>query len=186
MQLSLADAARLLGQSERQVRYLIQTGRLAALKVAGRWVIERDALPLTEGQGRARERRAADLVDAVQEALGPHLRPDGRRSFSVREMLAFQSAVGPWRATRDLLGTEHAATLELETAAIRISQGCHRFHHRDKSGAFRDARELAATAVARLYLDGRPGAEEIGASVEERLLPQLSGLLRRAERREGP
>ncbi len=50
MKLSLSEAARLLNQSERQVRYLIRQGKLRARKADGRWIIRREDLPLSEGQ----------------------------------------------------------------------------------------------------------------------------------------
>lgn len=74
VKLSLADAAALLGKSRRQVRYMIQQGRLPARKVAGRWVIEREELPLSRGQERAVARKAAALAQAVDAALAPAMR----------------------------------------------------------------------------------------------------------------
>jgi excisionase family DNA binding protein len=44
--LSLAEAATVLGKSERQVRYMINNGRLKAVKIGGSWVVESSDLPL--------------------------------------------------------------------------------------------------------------------------------------------
>ena len=49
MQLTLEQAATSLGKSKRQVLYMIQNGRLPAQKLAGRWWIESQHLPLSEG-----------------------------------------------------------------------------------------------------------------------------------------
>ncbi len=57
MQLSLVDAATRLGLSLRQVWYLINTGRLPAAEVGGRWVIEDSSLPASP----AREQRRQEL-----------------------------------------------------------------------------------------------------------------------------
>ncbi len=40
MKLSLAETATVLGKSQRQVRYMIQNGKLEAAKRGGRWQIE--------------------------------------------------------------------------------------------------------------------------------------------------
>jgi hypothetical protein len=48
--------------TERQVRYMIKTGRLAATKVADRWLISEDALP---GGGVHPAKRAAH-AEALQ------------------------------------------------------------------------------------------------------------------------
>ena len=53
MQLTIDQAAIRLGKTARQVRYLIQSERLPARKVGGRWVIESENLPLSEGQEKA-------------------------------------------------------------------------------------------------------------------------------------
>ena len=69
MQLSLDQTAVVLGKSVRQVRYMIQQGRLAATKVNGRWVVERSALPRQGGQKEAKKRRQRALRVAVDSAL---------------------------------------------------------------------------------------------------------------------
>ena len=50
MQLTLDQAATRLGKTARQIRYLIQSERLSAKKVGGRWVIESKDFPLSEGR----------------------------------------------------------------------------------------------------------------------------------------
>ena len=44
MDLSLAEASEKLGKTQRQLRYLIQKGELAAKKENGRWLIPEVAL----------------------------------------------------------------------------------------------------------------------------------------------
>jgi hypothetical protein len=46
MLLSLPEAARRLGKSERQVRYLIRNGQVPAQKTGGRWMVDSESLPL--------------------------------------------------------------------------------------------------------------------------------------------
>jgi len=69
MYLSLQQAADRLGKSARQVRYLIQTGRLKADKVGGRWMVSAQELPLSDGQRAAIDRRERQLHAAVEEGL---------------------------------------------------------------------------------------------------------------------
>lgn len=44
MEISIKDAAELIGKSERTVRHMAQTGRLPARRVGARWLIDRDDL----------------------------------------------------------------------------------------------------------------------------------------------
>lgn len=56
--LTLAEAAAWLGQSERQVRYLIQQGKLQATKLGRRWMISKEAV---RSAPRIQRREAAKL-----------------------------------------------------------------------------------------------------------------------------
>ncbi len=86
MQLTLEQTATSLGKSKRQVLYMIQTGRLAAQKVAGRWSIESDRLPRSEAQQRTDERKQRQLRAAVEEALAlpPESQPSRQSLVSCR------------------------------------------------------------------------------------------------------
>ena len=44
MEISIKDAAELLGKSERTVRHMAQSGRLPARRVGSRWLIDREEL----------------------------------------------------------------------------------------------------------------------------------------------
>jgi hypothetical protein len=184
--LSLAEAARMLGSSERQLRYMIKTGRVKAKKHEGRWLIDSSKLPMSEGQLRMREQKAAELAQTVHEALGPHLKPPGRKLYSVRDVLAFGHVLTASRTAREKLGESNAAADALERAAVSLACGCHRFHPREKTDGFRDAREQVCAAVARLYLAGGAAAEELALGLERDVLPLLAGLLRRLERKDRP
>ena len=183
MQISLVEAARMLGRSERQVRYLIKNGQIRAHKVAGRWLIDNDDLPLTDGQKEAHVRKAAEVSEVVHEALASHTKAPGQKHFSVRTMKTFDHAVEACRQASALLGDEHPATRALESALVKIAQGCHRFHQREKVDGFRIAREHVSEAVARLFLLRTDEADALGTKVEGELLPGLAGLLRRSEKR---
>ena len=69
MQLTIDEAAARLGKSARQIRYLIQNDGLPAKKIAGRWVIQADDLPLSEPQREAVGRQERALRGAVERGL---------------------------------------------------------------------------------------------------------------------
>src|SRR5580700_2189180 len=161
VKLTLAEAAQLLGKSPRQIRYLQKSGELKGIKVEGRWMFDAAALPVAPGRQEAKQRKAAELGRAVEEALGPHLKPPGRKGYSVADLGAFRTGVAQGQAATTRLGPDHAAAAALRASIVALAQGCHRFHQRDKTMAFQLAREHAAEAVAHLYLDGSEAAQEI-------------------------
>ena len=182
MDLSLTDAARALGKTPRQVRYMLKTGALAGHKADnGRWVIRDQDLPLSEGQRRARARKAGELDRAVQQALGPHLDSRARGSFSMADMAAFHAGVPLYRTALSTLNAEHPALSALRQAIVAVGRGCHRFHAREKYQAYCESRELAATAVALLLLDDATEAHPIAKDIEQNVLPAIVGLIRRYE-----
>ena len=65
--LSLSDAARVLSKTPRQVRTMIKQGELASHKSPnGRWVVDSEALPLSQGQLDARARKVGALRGETQ------------------------------------------------------------------------------------------------------------------------
>ena len=50
MELTVREAAALMGRSARPVRAQVARGELPGVKRGGRWLIPRKALPLTEAQ----------------------------------------------------------------------------------------------------------------------------------------
>ena len=99
MQLTLEQTATRLGKSRRQIMYMIQQGRLEAKKVAGRWCVESDTLPLNAPQQRSYERKQRQFRSAVEEALD--LEPEEARParYSVRDLKAFQITLPLYRQT---------------------------------------------------------------------------------------
>ncbi|MEZ4449436.1 MAG: helix-turn-helix domain-containing protein [Nannocystaceae bacterium] len=63
MELSIKEAAEVLGKSERTVRHMAQTGRLPARRIGSRWVISRDDLDRRGAEGDT------DDVDLDDEAV---------------------------------------------------------------------------------------------------------------------
>ena len=180
MQLSLKEAAARLGQSERQVRYLVKRGQLKASKIAGRWVIDEADLPVTPESQKRRQTRARALGAAVDEALAPHI--SAGRAYSVLGVRAFVEAVDIYRSI-DAHSGEGPARECMEACVLALSRGAHAFHQREKAEAWQGARSAAAEAVAWLYLQEGDETSALGGRIEEKVLPAIGGLLRRQERR---
>jgi hypothetical protein len=182
MKLSLTDASALLDKTPRQVRYLIGQGQLGAQKVNGRWVIDSESLPLSEHQILARRRKAEQLRDTVEAALGPHTR-SARLKYSVRQLAAFSAGTPIYHSLVAALGEPHQAAISIQQCLISISQGCHRYHEADKLEAYRQSREQASRAVALLLLIAEPDMPALAEEIETELIPAISGLIRRCERK---
>ena len=184
MKLSLRAAAELLGKSQRQLRYMIQEGRLKATKDGGRWVIDRDDLPLPAEKVMRGLRDAAAVKATLESALGVTDAPEGaKRRYSVTDLRAFQANRELVAEARAKLGTDAAVARQLAEAAAMITCGCHTFHKRDKVGYLQRAREHTCYALTTLLLSEDEAAPELAAAIEGTLLPALGGTIRAAERR---
>ena len=188
MTLSLNEAATLLGKSPRQVRYLIQQGRLNARKEGAEWRIEAADLPLTDAQRRAVTSRTEAVKKAMEGALAPAAAASekaGKRRFSVRDLRAFQAGEPIYRDVAEALGSDDPAALRLREALDLLCQGCHSYRRRDKAALYSSARSRAASAVTELLLCG-PASDErrraLADRVEQAFLSDLSGLIRLTER----
>jgi excisionase family DNA binding protein len=182
MDLTLTQAAQLLGKTRRQVEYLIKTGRLPAKKVGTHWVVEDSDLPLSPAQRQAQERKTAALHAVAEEVLGattPKIR------YSLRDLKAFREGLALVTAGRDQLPEAHPALPLLRQALDALAIGCHRFERRGKAEAYGRARDQASLAACALLVDAPPGGEALVAGIEQTLIPAIAGLLRRAERSSG-
>jgi excisionase family DNA binding protein len=180
MQLTLTQAAQLLGKTRRQVEYLILQGRLPARKVGERWQIEDTDLPLSPGQRQAERRRADGLRDAaaaVLEASAP------RPRYSMRDLNAFAAARTLWRDGAAVLPAGHPAGPHLRAALDQLALGCHRFEQPDKAAAYHAARDALSLAACALLLDADESLAALAERIEGEAIPAVAGLLRRAERK---
>ncbi len=180
MMLSLSQVAARIGKSERQVRYLIQAGKIPARKLSGRWLIDSDDLPLSGQQQKVVERKERQLRAAVDEGLGLAERRQPR--YSVRDLKAFQIAL-PLHATAAAeLGEHHPAAVALHEVLLQLSRGCHRFERTDKADAYGAARDAASRAVCELALVGTDKGSGLLRAIEQDLMAAIAGLLRRLAR----
>lgn len=182
MELSLTQAAQLLGKTRRQIEYLIQTGKLTARKDGGRWRIDEADLPLTPAQRAARARRGQGLRDVVDEVL-EHAAPKAR--YSMRDLRAFQEARTLWRDCLARVEPQHLARRHLRTVLEQLALGCHRYDRRDKAAAYSQARDAASLAACALLVDGPEDMQSLVEGIENGLIPAIAGLMRRADRGRG-
>ena len=189
MKLSLAEAATVLGKSERQVRYLIKQGTLKAQKDNGKWTVESADLPLSEEQRRAIGQRVEVARESFERGLEPARKAadsQGKGSYSVTQLGAFQAGQAILRDLEAGLGTESPARAMLFSTMALLARGCHSFHAATKAARYVEARETAATALTHLLLDGNQAAglrEALARRIEDELIPQIAKLAALYERR---
>lgn len=179
MELSLTQAAQLLGKTRRQVEYLIKTGHLPAKKDGSRWLVKDTDLPLSPAQRQARERKTAALQAVVEEVLGE---TTPRTRYSLRDLKAFREGLAILAAGRGQLPASHAALPLLRQSLDKIAVGCHRFERRSKAEAYGQARDHASLAACALLVEETPGGEALIERIEQALIPAIAGLLRRTDR----
>ena len=180
MKLSIAEAASSLGKSVRQVRYMIDNGRLPARKIGGRWVIDSDALPRSEGQRQAKQRRHDSLRQVVDEALDRSPRRAAKR-FSFRDLRVVKLLLPVYRGCQ-ALGDDHPSTTAVRLALEDLCRGCHRYLRGDKAEAYRSARDHASRAACALALLSTSPAQDLLDQLEHEAMPALASLIRRTER----
>lgn len=192
MNLSVREAATLLGRSPRTVRAQLARGELNGKKKGGRWTIERRALPLTERQREALQTKADGLRQALDEALPSSLATHhGQRTRSLADLDAF-------RLGAELLGkvrTETAPELDeslrqrvaalLEGSLLALAEAVQQFDRELKRDATRRARAGLAHATALLLLAGPlpPGPPVLGwvSALETEVVPAVAGFARWAD-----
>jgi hypothetical protein len=182
MQLSLEQVATRLGKSQRQVLYMIRQNRLVATKIAGRWFIDTDDLPLSENQRRSSERKQRQFRAAVEEALDI-TDEDMKPRYSVRDLKAFQIALPLYRKTCAELTASHPAAQALRRVLEHLCRGCHRFERTEKAESYRAARDEASLVVCELVLADSQSADTLIQALEQDLMAALAGLMRRVDGR---
>ena len=182
MDLSLSEAARLLGKSDRQVRYLIREGKLKARKEGGRWQVRREDLGLSPGQERAAEQKTERAARLAEEIL----RPEGgnaKKKYSIRDLRAYREGSQVYRELTGAAGADHAAAKGLRESLMLLACGYHEFLAETKADFYARARQAASRAAMALLLDDEDGHRERIERLENGFLPALGGLIHHAEKR---
>jgi hypothetical protein len=115
------EAARLLGKSPRQIRYMLKQGELKGEKVEGRWVFDDAKLPRSPAQERARQQKTAELEAAVNEGLDAVVRKPRGRGYSVGDLVAFRTGAAACREAARRFGDEHRATVAMCASVVARS-----------------------------------------------------------------
>ncbi len=184
MKLSVRDAARILGKSERTARHLAQTGQIPAQRVGGRWLFEREHLEAHVSGGQTLAAAVDGLRDDVVEALEDAKPKLGERGFySVRDVTAFKSGSSVLRQLEEASKTP--GTEYLRTLLRCIADGFHQYDPETKLNSLLAARRAASGAVADLahHAAADEALDPLVDTLEKVTLGSLRGLIRRAERR---
>lgn len=190
MQLTVREAATLLGQSPRTVRARLLRGDLPGTKDGGRWAIDRRDLPLTERQRQALQHKAESLRRTLDEALPSRLaRTAGQRTRSIADLEAFRHGAELLAELEGASCSEepgHRRTARLVRGALlALSEVVHHYDGEMKLAAVRRARTGLARAAGELLLAaGSPPVEPYAGwavKLETEVLPAVAGLARWAE-----
>lgn len=187
MELSIKEAVIKSGLSERQLTYGIKTGKIKAHKVNGKWRVDDTALPSSDGRAAAQERKAQQEAEnrraaiGTEKALGP-ANTTGK-FFTMTTLKAFQNALSICRDAFVSLPDDHGSLAHLRQSLHRLAEGCHRFFKEDKKESYRAARDAASLATCELYLDGGETANALALRLEEHVIPIITALLGRLDKR---
>ena len=193
MQLSVSEAATLLGRSPRAVRAQLARGDIEGVKRDGVWRIERGSLPLNETQRRSLQAKAELVRRAVEDALPSRTATTtGRRSRSLADMTAFRKGA-------QLLGEIRSAECSslgepaqgqicrlFEQALLKLAEAEQHFDRELKLAAVNRARAALARVVGCLLMEaGIPPPEPAFGwltTLEGEVMPAVAGFARWVDR----
>ncbi len=191
MLLTARETATLLGRNLRTVRGQLARGELPGVKENGRWVVDRNALPLTEAQRRDLQAKAGRVRRAVEDALPSRLaRRHGDRWRSVADLDAFRlgaELLAEVRADGEALDdTRRAEVAEtLESGLLAVAEAAYQYDREIKLEALNRARaELSRAGAALLLAAGLVPPDPVGrwvAVLESQVLPAVAGFARWAD-----
>jgi len=171
MELTLDEAALLTGRTVRQIRYLVEKGRIPARRDGARWLVDRADLPAPR-----------PILAAPSPAVESPARPQPEAP-SLAELPAFAAGRRLYTQLLATLGEGHPGAGLLKRGLVHLAAAHHRAHPIDKARALRACRDALSEAICELYLvDGNATQAR---SVERELLPAVQAALREVERR-GP
>ncbi len=147
MELTLTEAATVLGKSARTIRAWLRTGRLPGVKRGGHWVLDRAALPLTDSQRHELQERADRLRTSVDAMLPSRTASrSGDRRKTLADLGFVQHACALLRNLRAAGEPMVSAAAALESALMNVARGHHEFHPSRKQAPPRRARHRRALA----------------------------------------
>ncbi len=185
MDVSLQEAATLLGKSTRTLRLWIRAGRLPAKKLGGRWVISKGAVPLSDQQAADLRSRADRVLTAVEEALPPDLSGKrGEKRKTLMDVVAFRRGLA---CAQSLPKSSRLSGVRsrFEQGLLAVARAHAAWAPSEKIGELREARACFAEGQALLLIETgeSPPKETVGLlqKLEEEVIPTLGGMIRWAE-----
>lgn len=193
MDLTVREAATLLGVPTRTLRGQLARGDMPGKRRGGRWVLCAQDLPLNEAQRRQLAARADAVRATVEEALPSRLAPTrgsaGRSVLDCAVYRTLRGVIDGIRAAPDQAGLQPALDA-LRASVLDLSDAIAHFDADIKRELLLRARSGIGRAVGLLLLaaDNPPPEPFAGwiLGLEQGALPALSGLLRWVERLPGP
>jgi len=193
MELTLTEAASLMGLSARTLRARAARGDIPARKRAGAWRFDRRDLPLTEAQRAGLQARADAIRGAVEDALPSRLAAhtsDRRRSLA--DLDAFRAALRVHQAIHaaEPTAARTRTLMLLEQSLDELAEATLVYARLSKLAALDRCRASLGRAIAALLVEaGIPPAEpEHGwlLVLEQEVAPAVAGLARWASKLPGP
>lgn len=117
MEISIKDAAELLGKSERTVRHMAQTGRLPARRIGARWLINQEDLLQRKASG-ATDASDEDLTDIPDVDAETDLADDGESHGTSAQTFTINYHATPRSADHVLPPGEITSVRELDSFHI--------------------------------------------------------------------
>lgn len=190
MDLSICEAAPLLGRSERAVRARIARGELPARRHGRTWRIPLATLPLTDAQRESLQHRS-DAARRALDAVLPSAAAKDRRHAqrSVADLLPFARGVDLLRDLQRLEPGNQAlgpCCERLRRALAEIAAGAVEYGPDHRVAALRSARADLGRVVGLLWCAAATDAAlaDLARRLEHDVIPPLGGLLRQTERRQ--
>lgn len=196
MELSVRQAATLMGRSPRTVRAQVARGELPGVKKNGQWKIERRHLPLTEAQHHALQQKAQAIRDTVETALPSRVAAHAAdRTKSLLDLDAFRAGVSVLRHLRASSestlsdDTRRRVGERIEGALLVLSEAVLQFDRQVKLEALHRSRARVAHAIAFLLIDSQmpPPEPVLGwvRKLENEVAAGIGGLARWVDRLRG-
>jgi len=184
MYVIISDVCNILGLSRRQVRYMIEKNQIKAKREnSGRWLIEKDSLPMNEEQKLRYNELRSQIKDTVEKTFGVG-KKNKKRVYSVLDLKCFTSAQKIINGLREKINNkEHVVIKKMRTGLGQLSCGYHSFHKKRKIEYFCVARESFCLALCDLILMDEDQLQEFITEIECELLPSMGGILRSLEKR---
>ena len=188
MELTVREAATLMGRSARTVRAQLARGELKGTRRSGRWHVQAEHLPLTAEQQKALQNRADSVRQAVDAVLPSRTASyKGQRRRSLVDLDAFRHGAEVLAQLRADSASDEI-TSRLEAALLSVAEAHYQYTPRLKRLALEKARAGMATTVGLLLLSGAGAPDHPHHAAMETLeasaIPALAGLARWVERME--